>query len=169
MSQFYEISPEQIEKNPFTMIGKEWMLISAQNDDVCNGMTASWGGVGVLWNKNVCFCFVRPQRYTNELLEKTDRFSLSFFDESYRDTLNYFGRVSGRDEDKIAHSGLHVATCEGAPYYEESSLTVICHKLYAGEIDPKDILASGIDEAMYPNKDYHKVYIGEMVKVLMKV
>lgn len=169
MSRFYEISPEQIEKNPFTMIGKEWMLISAQNGEVRNGMTASWGSVGVLWNKNVCFCFVRPQRYTNELLERTDRFSLTFFDESYRETLRYFGKVSGRDEDKIAKSGLTVAESEGAPYYEESNLAVICKKLYVGEIEPGNILLPEIDTAMYPNKDYHKVYIGEIVKVLMKV
>ncbi len=168
MSQFYEISPEQIEKNPFSLIGKEWMLISAQNGGVCNGMTASWGGVGVLWNKNVCFCFVRPQRYTNELMEQSDRFSLTFFDESYRDTLSYFGRVSGRDENKIAKSGLTVAECEGVPYYTESRLAVICKKLYAGSIDPKAILEPGIAESIYPDRDYHKVYIGEMVKVLMK-
>ena len=59
--------------NPFTKIGKEWMLISAcdekREDKKINTMTASWGGVGVLWNKNVFFCFVRPQRFTKEFID----------------------------------------------------------------------------------------------------
>ncbi len=169
MSQFYEITPEQIEKNPFTMIGKEWMLIGAEKEGKVNAMTASWGGVGVLWNKNVSFCFIRPQRYTREFVDAADRFSLSFFSEEYRKTLTHFGRVSGRDEDKIKTCGLTVAHAEGAPYFEEGNLVLICKKLYAGKIEPDSILLPEIDETAYPEKDYHEVYIGEIVKVLMKV
>lgn len=169
MSQFYEISPEQLERNPFSMIGKEWMLIGAENAGRTNAMTASWGGMGVLWNKNVAFCFIRPQRFTNSLVEKAERFSLSFFNESYRETLGYFGKASGRDEDKILKSGLTVKHAEGTPYFSEGNLIFICQKLYAGTIDPKSILLPEIDSTMYPEKDYHKVYIGEIVKVLMKV
>ncbi len=168
MSQFYEITPEQIEKNPFTMIGKEWMLITAETDGQANAMTASWGGVGVLWNKNVVFGFVRPQRYTKEFLDAEDRFSLSFFDESYKKELQYFGTVSGKDEDKIAKTGFTVDHTEGAPYFAESNLVIICKKLYAGSINPDAILVPDIDAKMYPDKDYHTVYIGEIVKVLKK-
>ncbi len=169
MSQFYEITPEQIEKNPFTMIDKEWMLIGAEKEGKVNAMTASWGGVGVLWHKNVVFTFIRPQRYTRELVDGSDRFSLTFFDESYRETLGYFGKVSGRNEDKIKTSGLTVEYAEGAPYFKEADLVILCKKLYAGELEPENILLSEIDEKVYPNKDYHKVYIGEIIKVLMKV
>ncbi|MBR5237062.1 MAG: flavin reductase family protein [Clostridia bacterium] len=169
MSQFYEITPEQIEKNPFTMVGKEWMLIGAEKEGKVNAMTASWGGVGVLWNKNVSFCFIRPQRYTKEFVDAADRFSLSFFSEEHRKTLTHFGRVSGRDEDKIKTCGLTVAHAEGAPYFEEGNLILICKKLYAGKIEPESILLPEIDETAYSEKDYHQVYIGEIVKVLMKV
>ncbi len=169
MSQFYEISPEQIEKNPFTMIGKEWMLIGAESGGRVNAMTASWGGVGVLWHKNVVFTFIRPQRFTKGLVDAEERFSLTFLDESHRDTLNYFGKVSGKDEDKIAKSGLTVEHCEGAPYFTEGNLVLICKKLYAGDILPEALCAEGIDERHYPAKDYHTMYIGEIVKVLMKV
>ena len=169
MSQFYEITPEQIEKNPFTLIGKEWMLIGAEKEGKVNAMTASWGGVGVLWNKNVAFSFIRPQRYTKEFVDASDRFSLTFFDESYRDTLAYFGRVSGKDEDKIAKTGLTVSHAEGAPYFREAKLCLICKKLYAGDILPENILIPEIDEKNYPQKDYHTMYIGEIVKVLLKV
>lgn len=169
MSQFYEIKPEQIEKNPFSMIGKEWMLIGAEKEGKVNAMTASWGGVGVLWNKNVVFAFVRPQRYTKEFIEASDRFSLTFFDECHKKELQYFGSVSGRDEDKIEKTGFTVEHAEGAPYFSEGNLAVICKKLYAGSIDPQAILSPEIDKTIYPDKDYHVVYIGEIVKVLMKV
>ncbi len=169
MSHFYEITPEQIERNPFTMIDKDWMLIGAEKNGKVNAMTASWGGVGVLWHKNVVFGFVRPQRYTKEFLDASDRFSCTFFDENHRETLRYFGKVSGRDEDKVEKTGLTVEHAEGAPYFGEGNLVLICKKLYAGEINPESILFPEIDSSIYPGKDYHSVYIGEIVKVLMKV
>lgn len=169
MNQFYEITPEQIEKNPFTMIHKDWMLIGAEAGGRVNAMTASWGGVGVLWNRNVAFSFIRPQRFTRGLVDEADYFSLSFFGEEYREMLSYFGRVSGRDEDKIAKSGLTVEHAEGTPYFKEGNLIILCKKLYTGDILPENLADLAIDAAMYPDKDYHKVYIGEIVKVLMKV
>ena len=169
MNQFYEILPEQIEKNPFTMIGKDWMLIGAEKEGKVNAMTASWGGMGVLWNKNVVFGFVRPQRYTKEFLDAGERFSLSFFDERHRETLSYFGKVSGRNEDKIEKTGLTIDHAEGTPYFADGNLILLCKKLYVGSISPDSILLSEIDQKMYPDKDYHAVYIGEIVKVLMKV
>ena len=61
-----EINIEEFKFNPFTKIGKEWMLVTASNNGKVNSMTASWGGVGVLWNKNIAFIVLRPQRYTKE-------------------------------------------------------------------------------------------------------
>ena len=72
MNNFTEIDVKNPELNPFTKIGKEWMLITAGNEDNFNTMTASWGGLGVLWNKNVAFTFIRPSRYTHEFTEKED-------------------------------------------------------------------------------------------------
>ena len=63
-----EISPNALSKTPFEMIGKDWMLLTAGNSDKYNTMTASWGGLGVLWNKNVVFAFVRPQRFTFDFM-----------------------------------------------------------------------------------------------------
>ena len=46
---FREISVEQLKDNPFTLINKDWMLITAGDGEKHNTMTASWGGVGELW------------------------------------------------------------------------------------------------------------------------
>ena len=126
-----EIKPEELQKNPFQMIGKEWLLVTAEKEGKTNTMTASWGGVGIMWGKPVAYVFIRPQRYTKEFIDAGDHFSLSVLGEDYRKTLNYFGTVSGRDEDKIAKSGLHVAHENGTPYFEEANTVLVCRKLYA--------------------------------------
>lgn len=106
-----EIQTSQLHSDAFTMIGKEWMLVSAERDGVVNTMTASWGGMGILWNKKVAFVFLRPQRYTKEFIDQKDCFTLSFYDEEYRKTLSYLGTVSGRDEQKIEKAtNIHVWT-----------------------------------------------------------
>ena len=72
MSQFKEISPLEITENPFQLIGKDWLLVTAEQNQQCNMMTASWGGVGIMWNKPVAFTFIRPQRHTFGMLENSE-------------------------------------------------------------------------------------------------
>ena len=86
MKGFREILPNELE-NSIKLIGGDWMLITAADGEKVNTMTASWGCLGVLWNKNVCVAYVRPQRYTYEFIEKASTMSFSFFEEKYRDAL----------------------------------------------------------------------------------
>ena len=95
------IKPEELQKNVFSMIGKEWLLVTAEKEGQVNTMTASWGGLGVMWGKNVAFIVLRPQRYTKEFVDAGGTFSLSVLDGEYRKTLNYLGTVSGRNEGEI--------------------------------------------------------------------
>lgn len=78
-------------------IGKEWMLVTAGTPDKFNTMTASWGGVGYLWNKAVAFVFIRPERYTHEFVENNERLTLAFLGNENREILNFCGTKSGRD------------------------------------------------------------------------
>jgi flavin reductase (DIM6/NTAB) family NADH-FMN oxidoreductase RutF len=165
---FKETTPLEITDNPFTLIGSDWMLITAGTPDAYNTMTASWGGVGVLWNKSVSFCFIRPTRYTYEFMERTDRYTLSFFDESYRKVLNFCGSRSGRDVNKATATGISPASTDsGAVYFSEARLVIECRKIYYQDIDPAMFLAPDIDKN-YPQKDYHRMYIGEIVRCLKK-
>ena len=101
-----EIKPANIKDNPFKLIGGDWMLITAGTKESFNTMTASWGGLGVLWDKEVAFAFVRPTRHTFGFMEKSPVFTLSFFAEQYRPALEFCGAHSGRDVNKIAQTGL---------------------------------------------------------------
>lgn len=163
---FKEIKPHELQGNVFEMIGKEWMLITAGTEQSYNTMTASWGGMGVLWNKNVVFCFIRPQRYTYEFAENNERFTLSFFSECFRDALNICGSKSGRDLDKPKATGLIPEFSEGSVYFEQAKLVLVCKKIYFQDIKPENFIDKTID-ANYQKKDYHRMFVGEIEKILI--
>lgn len=164
---FEHIRPEEIPDNPFQLIGNDWMIISCDDGTRKNGMTASWGGMGVLWGRPVCFCFIRPQRHTFSLAENTNKFTFCFFDESHRQTLNYFGRVSGRDEDKIKTAGITPVCEDGYLWYEQARLVVKGRKLYEDEIREGNFVdLSCLDT--YRKKDYHTMYVCQVEDVLIR-
>ncbi|MBQ9099195.1 MAG: flavin reductase family protein [Clostridia bacterium] len=170
MKQYKSIPAEQLE-NVFRLIGKDWMLITAKGtgedgQETVNAMTASWGGMGVLWNKPVAFCFIRPQRYTHRLTEESERFSLCFFGEKYRSALRLFGTKSGRDLDKFAATGLTPAEQNGVSCIEEARLVLLCRKLYADTLREDCFLMPELLKN-YPGKDYHTVYVVEIEQALL--
>lgn len=163
--QLREISPIEITENTFELVGSTWMLVTAGSPDSFNTMTASWGGLGVMWNKRVCFCVIRPTRYTFSFMEKSDCFTLSFFDESYKKALLFCGTKSGRDVNKVKETGLTPVMSGAGIYFAEARLVFGCKKIYTQDIDPGRFLDSFI-ETNYPQKDYHRLYMGEIVQCL---
>lgn len=151
----------------FNLIGRDWMLITAAKDGAVNTMTASWGCAGVLWNKPVCICFIRPQRYTYEFAEAADTLSLSFFGQEYRRELAFCGARSGRNCDKFAETGLTTAYCGDTPFVREAKMVLICRKLYADDIKEGCFILPGLLEN-YPIRDYHRFYICGIEKVLSR-
>lgn len=168
MSNFTEIQVEEWKQNACKAIGKDWMLVAAAKEGKTNAMTASWGGLGVMWGKNAAYVFIRPERYTKEFIDGSDTLSLTFYDEKYRDTLSYMGRVSGRDEDKIAEAGLNVCMDGATPYFKEAKTVLLCRKMYVQELKPECFIDSEADTKWYPKKDYHTMYVCEITKVLVK-
>lgn len=154
--------------NPFELKNK-WMLITAAKPDgTVNTMTASWGGFGVMWNKDVAYVVIRPQRYTKEFVDSAESFSLTFFDKEQLKQLGYLGKVSGRDENKIEKVGFHVLTHEGVPYFEEAETVIFVKKLFVQPITEDSFLDTSLIERWYPEKDFHHLYIAEVTKILNK-
>lgn len=162
------IKPEELANNSFELIGKDWMLVTAGNKEASNTMTASWGGVGIMWGKPVAFVFIRPQRYTKEFIDKEEKFTLTFFPNEYKKTLGYLGKVSGRDENKIEQSNLTLAYEDGVPYFEEANITLVCKKLYHQYLEEKCFIGTEEIKRWYPEKDYHMMYVVEIEKVMVK-
>lgn len=150
--------------DPFKRIGEEWALFGVTADGDSNAMTVSWGEAGVLWNKPIFTVFIRPTRYTYTLAEKTDIATLSFFPEDYKKTLSYFGRVSGRDENKLEKLSHKVNN--GILTFDNASLTLVGKKLYYTDINPDNFVDSTL-ESNYDN-DYHRVYVYEITDVKEK-
>jgi flavin reductase (DIM6/NTAB) family NADH-FMN oxidoreductase RutF len=165
---FHPVDPESIHDNIFKLLDRDWMLITAGNMDSFNTMTASWGAFGILWNKQVAFCFIRPQRYTYQFMEKNSYFTLSFFEETYRSVLDFCGSHSGRHVDKISETGLTpITTSLGNVGFKESRLIFECQKIYFDDLRPQHFLDETI-HANYPGSDYHRLFIGEIIKAYLK-
>jgi flavin reductase (DIM6/NTAB) family NADH-FMN oxidoreductase RutF len=114
--------------------------------------------------------FIRPTRHSFDFANAASLFTLSFFDESQRPALAFCGAASGRDTDKAADSGLTPIVFEngpakGAVAFEEAREIIACRKLYTHDFDPSFFLDSGI-EMDYPQKDYHRMFIGEITTLL---
>ena len=169
MHTFQSITADMIEFDPFTKIGKEWALLTAGSKDKANTMTISWGGVGVLWGKNVAFVFVRDSRYTKELIDKNEFFSLSFLSEKYRDALNYCGSHSGRDEeDKISAAGLTLTSRHSIPFIDEGNMVLLCEKMSATRLAEDSFLMPEIAKKWYTDHDMHTMYIAEIIDILAR-
>ena len=166
---FKEIKIEELSFNPFTKIAKDWMLITAGDEEKSNTMTASWGGLGIMWGKNIATAYIRPQRYTKEFVDNSDTFTLSFLSEEYRKALSVCGTISGKNvEDKWKDAGLHPYYVDRTTAVEEADLILVCKKLYAQDMLPECFVETECDTKWYPEKDYHTMYIAEIEKVLVR-
>ncbi len=166
---FKQITASEINSNIFDLIGKEWMLITAGDQNGFNTMTASWGFGGILWNKPYAACFVRPQRYTREFMDKGEYYTLSFYGEG-NPIHKICGSLSGREVDKVKECSLTpVYDQSGAVYFEEARLVIVCRKTYVSTLDEEKFTDKTLILQNYRSGDFHKVYFGEIVKVLQKV
>lgn len=159
-----KISIKELKENPVKLFDDSWALITAGDEKGFNTMTASWGGIGELWNRDVCFIFVRPQRYTYEFIEKSDRFTLSFYGDQWKKALSFCGTKSGRDFDKAKETGLTPLFIDETTTFEQARITVVCKKIAFQDMSPEGFLDKSI-EKNYAQGDYHRIYVGEIVSV----
>ena len=166
---FKNINISELSFNPFTKIGKEWALITGGDRENYNTMTVSWGQLGVLWNKDVFTCYIRPNRYTYNYLENSESFTVSFFSEEYRKALAFCGAHSGRDCDKIKETGLTPEVLDGRVAFSEADMVFVCRKLYSYDLTESGFLTNdGIPESSYSSDPYHRAYISEITAVYVK-
>ena len=152
-----EINYKHLKFNPFNLIGGEWMLVSAGNEQTgCNTMTASWGHLGCLWGHNdpTVVIYLRPSRYTKKFVDEESFFNL--------------GSVSGRDEDKIAKTGLTPVYADNSVYFAEAKLVLVCKKMYAAELQESGFIYQDTINESYPQRDFHTMYVGKIEKVLVR-
>lgn len=89
-------------------------------------------------------------------------------DKSFKKQMAYLGSVSGRDEDKIAKTGLTPVYEDGTTYFAEAKLVLVCKKMYAQELKEDGFFYQETIDQSYPLRDYHTMYIGKIEKVLVR-
>ena len=166
--KLHPVELERLTPEILHVFGRQPPLLTAGDKTGLNTMTIGWGQLGRLWNLPVCTVYVRPERYTYQFMESHDYFTVSILPEEAKKVTALCGSKSGRDVDKVKECGFTVAQAEcGAPYFEEAELVLVCRKRYAQEMDPQAIPQDAKDR-FYPEKDYHTMYIGEVVEALRK-
>ena len=163
------ISIDDLAVSPSRLIGKDWMLITAGTPEKFNCMTASWGGIGYLWNKPVAFVFVRPNRYTREFIDREAGLTLTIMPEPYRQDLVYCGRNSGRDVDKMASTALEPVTTEsGLVTYKDARYVLECRKMFRAPLPQDGFLdwSEVYPECYAEDNPLHILYICEITRAL---
>lgn len=162
------IAIEEFSVKAYRFFEIDWLLLTSGDfsQQRYNAMTISWGMLGVMWGRPIVQVVVRPVRYTYEFIEQFDSFTLCAFPRQYHKALSLLGTKSGRDGDKIAEAGITpiASNCIAAPGYAEADLILECHKIYWQDFDPTHFIDPKIDKN-YPQKDYHRVYYGEITAV----
>ena len=169
MHIFQPIETKDFEINVFEKIGSNLFALTTKKDGFVNAMTAGWGGLGYMWGKPVAFVVVRESRYTLELLDQTDVFSMCFLEkEKYKTAMRYLGAVSGRQEDKIAALKLNIGYWKETPYIDEANTVICLKKLFKSPMKPEEFLDKSLLDTWYKNRDYHNLYMAEIEQILAR-
>ena len=169
-SRYDKLEASDLPDNVIQLIGKEWMLVTAGDENSFNTMTASWGGMGYIWERPSTFIFIRDTRYTYQFLQQHESFTLSFFNEKYRNALRICGTMSGRNTDKVKEAGLTpLETPSGLMSFEEARMIIECKKMFVQELDYANLTEpykSKIMEEAYKNESSkHQMFISEIVNI----
>lgn len=148
---------------------RKGILLTTCRDGNVNTMTIGWGGVGIEWGKTIFTAFVRESRFTREILDTTEAFTVNIFEGNPpMDLIAFCGRNSGRDVDKVAHLGLHLEESENFPVpgIKEFPITLECRILHRQMQDLSD-LPRELKDRYYPDvldghPDHHIAYYAEI-------
>ncbi|MBK5722371.1 DUF4468 domain-containing protein [Dysgonomonas sp. Marseille-P4677] len=167
MPGFKRVSADKIPGNYIKLLS-DWTLITSGTTDQTNVMTASWGGLGTFWEKPVAFCFLNPTRYSVQMMDKGEYYTISFYTEAYKEALRYCGSVSGRTTDKIKGSGLTpIKTPSGATAFAEAWMILECKKIVSQQMSSDAVVDKNLPND-WTKDGFHKMYIGEILNVWIK-
>lgn len=143
---------------------KKGALLTVQLGDQCNTMTIGWATTGIVWQRPVFMVAVRDSRYTFGLLEKSDNFTVSIpATDDLHKAVMFCGTKSGRDYDKFKECDLQVLPSQqvATPIIDLPGTHIECRIIFKQAMDPAR-MDPALDK-LYPAKDYHTLYFGEIV------
>jgi flavin reductase (DIM6/NTAB) family NADH-FMN oxidoreductase RutF len=146
---------EQISKGAF---------LTVKAGEKVNTMTIGWATIGFIWKREVFMVAVRNSRHTFQLLEQTDNFTVSIpINSAFKDAVMFCGTKSGKDYDKFKECNLkqRAARHVDSPLVDIPGIHYECRIVYKTAMD--SALLDPKLEKLYPQKDYHTLYFGEIL------
>lgn len=151
--------------NPLAL--EDWPAIAMATDGKeTNGLTIGWAEYGVLWSKPASTVYVHKTRYSKHIFDGAEYYSVCYLKPEHKESIKYFGTVSGRDENKMAKCGLTIVTDDYAPYFKETDVVVICKIMGNSDFNPESV-AENV-KPWYKKEGVHTLYYGEIIKVLVE-
>ena len=170
---FKQISPEEIRDNVFTLVGRDFTGITAGKQVHYNSMIGSGGGLGMLFMKPTTWCILRADRYTLEMIQKEQTYTMSYFTSEYKKQMLFLGSKSGRDSEKMKEVELtSVQTPSGDMSFREARLIIECKLTALTTANPDDFYTQEtkdyINEAYKEANVFRKLVFGEITHVWAK-
>lgn len=170
---FKQIEAKDIQEDVFTLVNKDLTVLTGGTPELYNSMVASWGGWGTLFDKPATWCFLRSNRYTLELIRKDKTYTMSYFEDDYKEDIMKFGKQSGRNSTKMKESNLTaVQTPEGNMTFKEAKLIIECKLFEVTTVSPDDFETEDarkfVVDAHAETNEYHKIVFGEITNVWVR-
>ena len=143
---------------------KKGAFLTVKAGEKVNTMTIGWATIGYIWQRPIFMIAVRDSRHTFSLLEKTDNFTVSIpAGDEQNKALMFCGTKSGREFDKFKQCDLQQkqARHTESPIIDIPGVHYECKIVYKSAMDNAFLERSL--EKLYPQKDYHTLYYGEIV------
>ena len=146
-------------------------VLTAGDKNKYNSMIIGWGLIGVAWQKPLFIVYVKPDRYTYQIIEKSEYFTVNFIRKDLYKKFVPYGNKSGRDINKEEVSGTHIQFLDnGGITFEEAEEVYVCKMMAKAHFKQEDLSPEIIEfyekasTAFKQSKEPHGLYIGEIIE-----
>jgi flavin reductase (DIM6/NTAB) family NADH-FMN oxidoreductase RutF len=141
---------------------KSGAFLTVQSGDIVNVMTIGWASIGFLWGRPMFSIMVRPTRFTFQLIEKSNEFTVAIPQTDMKSALDFCGTTSGKKIDKFKGCNLEIVPGKKVktPLIKLQGLNFECAIVYKSVVD--SVHLSETYTHLYPGKDFHTIYYGEI-------
>ena len=143
---------------------KKGAFLTVKAGSALNTMTIGWATFGFIWQKPIMMVAVRLSRHTFGIIEKGQDFTVTIPSGDMSKEIAFCGSKSGRDVDKFKMCKLEIISSQKvvSPIIKIPGYHYECKIIYKSAMN-EAFLDKNYDTSLYPQKDYHTLYFGEIL------
>ena len=143
---------------------KKGAFLTVKAADALNTMTIGWATFGFIWQKPVMMVAVRDSRHTFGIIEKAQDFTVTIPSGDMSKAIAFCGSKSGWhvDKFKMCNLGTEDGRNVASPIIQVPGIHFECKIVFKSAMNPVH-LDNNYDKTLYPKKDYHTLYFGEIL------